>query len=157
MKLKEIVASYATEKENKTVVDIQKMAKDEEFRKEVIKEVLAIVKRSAQACVVIPAFKSGEKNDHLGQLINELALTLQVKTLVTGKIENFKRLRHKPTEVIILKQSFREGTELQTQVSTLKAMGCKVQVLCFLAHSATKLKKFADENAVSVQALVDLG
>lgn len=156
MSLKEIVKHYQVPTKNGVEVDIKALAADSNFREEVIKGVLALIKEKPQACVLIPAFKSTSERHHLGQLINELALTLQVKKLVTGDVRNFLHLKVKPDEVIILKQSFREGKELKRQISALESMGCKVSVICFMAHSAAKAKSFAEENKVPLNILVSL-
>ena len=153
--IKDIVAAYAAKTENGVEVDIQALARNEEFRKAVIKEVTKRIDRGDKPspCVVIPAFDSG--STHLGTLINELALSLQVKTLVTGDVRNFKRLKTHPKEVLIIKQSFRSGQGLKDQIATLKELGAKeVSVLCLLAHNSGRMQGFGHENGVSIEALV---
>lgn len=152
MDIKSIVAQYATKNEKGVEVNLNALAKDKDFQSLVAKEVVKKVKEN-EACVLIPAYKPTE-NRHLGKLINELALTLQVKTLVTGDVKNLRRLRIIPERVIILKQSFRNGKELKTQIEAIKEMGCQVSVLCLLAHSSAKLQNFAAENEVEINALV---
>lgn len=156
MNLKEIVAKYQKPTEKGTEVDIKALAADDIFRASVIEKVLTIVQKNPMACVLIPAFNSGRERHHLGQLINELALTLQVRTLVTGKVENFLQLKTRPKEVIILKQSFREGNGLKDQITSLKNMGCHVTVVCFLSHSMSKAHEFAEANNVPIEVFVAL-
>ena len=156
--IKEIVAAYAAKGDHGVEVNLKALARDEEFRKEVIKAVVSRVEckdGKPSPCVVIPAFDSGATDNHLGQLINELALNLQVKTLVTGKVENFKCLRTHPKEVLIIKQSFRAGEGLKNQIAALKALGAqKVGVLCFIAHNTARMQGFGHENEVEIEALV---
>ncbi|MCM1324424.1 MAG: hypothetical protein NC218_09875 [Acetobacter sp.] len=152
---KEVVASYAIKEENgiDIEIDVKNLSKDEFFRKEAIADILAEVKKKPQACVIVPSYRSN--NNHLGQLINELALTLQVKTLVTGNIQNLKRLRSASVkEVVLIKQSFRAGSELAQQVATIKKMGSKVSIICLISHSRARLESFARENDVEISALV---
>ena len=90
----------------------------------------------------------------MGKLINEVALSLQVETLVTGNYEKLKDLQNPVKDVIIVKQSFRSGKELRAQIEELKAMGYDVSVLCLIAHSGAKVEAFAHENGVPVSAIV---
>lgn len=153
--IKEIVAAYAAKGENGVEVDLKGLARDEDFRKAVIKEVVNRVDREPTPCVVIPAFDSCSVENHLGKLINELALNLQVKTLVTGKVENFQNLRTHPEEVLIIKQSFRTGEGLKNQIAALKDFGAKkVSVLCFIAHNTARMQGFGHENEAEIEALV---
>lgn len=153
MELKEIVAFYADKTEKGKEIDLKNLSKDELFRSQVIKAVLEQIKGKPQACVLIPAYRSN--NTHLGKLINELALTLQVRTLVTGEVENIKHLHHSNIkEVVLIKQSFRVGHELAKQIAAIKAYGCKVSVLCLISHSRERLEQFAKENEVEIVALV---
>ena len=156
--MREIVAQYAEKTSKGVEINLKALAKDEDFRKQVIKEVIKRVDRgdtSPSPCVVIPAFDSSAADNHLGTLINELALNLQVKTLVTGHVENFKRLRTHPEEVLIIKQSFRAGQGLKDQIAALKALGAqKVSVLCFIVHNSGRMQGFGHENDVEIEALV---
>ena len=152
--LKEIVSSYAQKTANGVEIDLKALARNQEFRTEVINEVLKRIGDPAP-CVLIPAYESRATDNHLGSLINELALTLQVKTLVTGDVKNFKSLRTRPAEVLIIKQSFRAGKGLQQQITELKELGAKkVRVLCFIAHNTGRLQGFGHENNVEIEALV---
>lgn len=151
MELKKIVASYA-DKTGKEI-DLKNLSKDESFRGQVLAAVLERIKRKPRACVLIPAYNSS--NNHLGKLINELARMPQVKTLVTGDVENIKRLYHsRIKEVILVKQSFRSGNGLAKQIAALKSYGCKVNVLCLISHSRAKLERFAKDNEIEIAALV---
>ena len=152
--LKKIVAKYTMPTENGVEVDIKALFADDDFRQQVIAKIIKNIK--PEECVVIPAFDSRSRDLHLGQLINELALTLQVKTLVTGNVENFMRLKIRPKKVVIIKQSFREGKQLQEQIATLRKMNCNVRVLCLMAHSKSKAKAFAKEHRVRVTVLTEL-
>lgn len=148
-----MVAYYAAKKEKGVEIDLKGLAQDEDFKKEAVKAVVNKVKET-NACVLFPSYKPCSDKNPLGKLINELALTLQVKTLVTGDVKNLKRVQIPPREVIIIKQSFRQGTELKKQIEEVKAMGCKVTVLCLIAHSGAKMQGFAHETGVDVEALV---
>lgn len=155
MDIKRIVSAYA-EKNDKgeREIDLKGLATDKAFREEAIKAVVKEVQKTEDVCVLIPAFR--RDNTHLSKLINELALTLQVKTLVTGDVENLKRVRSHPHNIILLKQSFRTGTELKKQVDEIKAMGYTVSVFCLLAHSSAKLISFGYQNGVEIKALVSI-
>lgn len=154
MELKEIVSGYATRTANGVEINLKAIARNQEFRTEVIKEVTKSL-GSPAPCVVIPAYESGAAENHLGSLINELALTLQVKTLVTGDVKNFKRLKTHPKQVLIIKQSFRTGSGLQKQIAELKELGAtEVRVLCFIAHNTGRMQGFGHENNVTIDALV---
>lgn len=148
MELKKIVASYAAEGKE---VDLKGLAENAKVREAVVSAVVKAVKEKPHACVVFPSYKQG---GHLGQLINEVALSLQVDTLVTGNVRNIANLRQTPAEVIIIKQSFRAGQELKSQIAEIKSYGCGVSVLCLIAHSKAKVDTFAKENDVEVSALV---
>jgi len=152
--LKEIVSNYVAKTANGIDVNLKGLARDQEFRAEVIKAVTKSL-GSPAPCVVIPAYESGAPENHLGSLINELALTLQVRTLVTGDVKNFKRLKTHPKQVLIIKQSFRSGKGLQKQIADLKALGATdVRVLCFIAHNTGRMQGFGHENNVEIDALV---
>lgn len=154
--IKEIVSQYAT-KSGKTVdVNLKALAKDKDFREKAIAAVLKRVEaKDPTPCVVIPAFNPGANENHLGSLINELALNLQIKALVTGDVSNIKSLRVRPESVLIIKQSFRTGSGLQSQIEDLKSMGIKnISVLCFISHSTGRLQGFGHENGVDIEALV---
>lgn len=157
MDVQKIVAEYATKNGKGVEIDITALAANKNFQKAVVKQVVAAVQEKPQACVLIPAYKSRANNNHLGQLINEIALTLQVKTLVTGDVKNLKSLLLKPSEVILLKQSFRLGKELKQQIADIKEMGFTVSVLCILTHSKARLEAFGKENAVEITAIANTG
>ena len=112
------------------------------------------VKENPHACVFFPSYKPACDHNPLGKLINEVALSLQVETLVTGNYEKLKDLQNPVKDVIIVKQSFRSGKELRAQIEELKAMGYDVSVLCLIAHSGAKVEAFAHENGVPVSAIV---
>jgi len=153
MELKEIVAQYAT-KEDKTVnVDLKNLSMDGSFRSQALAAILKQLEGKPEACVLLPSYRKNPKN--LGKLINELALSLQVKTLVTGGVEDIKRLRKtSKRDVILIKQSFRAGGELAEQVAAIKEMGSKPSVICLIAHSRSSLENFARKNGVEISALV---
>jgi hypothetical protein len=150
MNLNERVALYADKKESKINVDLEALAHDVEFRRVIVEEVVNHVKKT-KACVWIPAFPC---SNHLSELINEIALSLQVETLTTGNIRNLKRLRAHPDKVIILKQSFYTGKQLAKDIQEAKEFGCDVSVLCLISHSKENFKKFADAHKVKMEALV---
>lgn len=154
--IKEIVSQYAT-KSGKTVeVDLKGLARNKEFREEVITAVLKRVEaKTPTPCIIIPAYNPGSHDNHLGTLINELALNLQVKALVTGDVANIKELQVRPKNVLIIKQSFRAGTGLQSQIEDLKAMGIEsISVLCFISHNSGRMQGFGHENGVEIESLV---
>ena len=154
MDLKEIVANYATKKNETVNVDLKGLSADDNFRSLVTDVVINELKKKPQACVFIPAYR---RNSHLGTLINELAVKVQMRTLVTGDVQNLQRLRSIYTkDVILVKQSFRAGKQLAEQVQTIKNMGGRVTVICIVAHSKEKLEQFAAENNVEVKTLVNL-
>ena len=153
MELKEIVASYADKKEKGIEIDLKGLAKDEAFRDFAVKAVLDVIKTKPQACVLIPAYSPD--NNHLGKFINELALTLQIRTLATGDVENIRCIRRSSIkEAILIKQSFRVGRKLAKQIDTIKACGCEVSVLCLISHSRDLLEQFGKEHDVEVSALI---
>lgn len=154
MDLKNLVASYATKKDGKTHVNLEALAHDAGFRSEVIQEVLNDIKKKPHLCVYFPSFKPTCNRDAMGKLINELALNLQVETLVTGNIEKLGNLHNPVQDIIIVKQSFRTGKELHGQIEKLKEKGYNVSVLCLIAHSRGRLEGFAYENQVEIEALV---
>lgn len=148
MELKEIVTSYVAEGKE---VDLKGLAENAKVREAVVSAVVQAVREKPHACVVFPSYKYGGA---LGQLINEVALSLQVETLVTGNVRNIANLRQTPADVIIIKQSFRAGKELKSQIEEIRGYGCGVSVLCLISHSETKMADFARENDVEVSALV---
>ncbi len=150
MNLKEKVALYADREGNCVNVDIKALAHDVEFRRVVVEEVVKHVKET-NACVWIPAFQCGS---HLSELINEIALSLQVETLTTGNIKNLRCLRAHPHKVILIKQSFCTGKELAKHIEQAKELGYEVEVLCLMAHSSERFKNFAREHQVKMSALV---
>lgn len=152
MNLKEIVENYAT-KENEIVnVDLKSLSTDNNFRSLVISAIVQELKQKPQACVLIPAYRH---NSHLGALINELALTSLTRTLVAGGVQNLRRIRSPfAKDVILIKQSFRNGKELAKHIAEIKKMGSRVTVVCLIAHSRAKFESFAKENKVDMKALV---
>ena len=82
---------------------------------------------------------------------------VQLKTIVTGAPENLKKLIYgAPHDVLLIKQSFKTGEGLKKDITDIRAQGCNVKVLCFVAHSKAKLEEFAAENNVEATALVYL-
>ncbi len=154
MELKSIVAHYATRNEKGVEIDLERLSQDKKFRSEVVNAVVKRVSKIPQVCIVFPSFKSGESDKSLGSLINELALTLQFESLVTGNLEQIKNLRMPAENVILIKHSFRNGKKLKEQIEEIKAQGCNVSVICLIAHSGAKVEAFAHENNVTVEALV---
>lgn len=153
MDIKKIVSAYAGKNDKgQNEIDLKGLASDKAFREQAIKAVIKEVQEKDDVCVLIPAFR--RDNTHLSKLINELALTLQVKTLVTGDVTNLKRVKSHPKNIMLIKQSFRTGKELQAQIDEIKAMGCTVSVFCLLAHSSAKLQSFGYQNEVKIKALV---
>ncbi len=153
MELKEIVALYAT-KEDKTVnVDLKNLSMDDCFRSQVLAAILKQLEEKPNACVILPSFQKNQKN--LGKLINELASSLLVKTLVTGDVVQLKHIRKSSKkDVILIKQSFRAGNELAEQIAAIKEMGSTPAVICLISHSRAKLENFAQKNGVEISALV---
>lgn len=154
MDLKNIVAHYAARSEKGVEIDLERLSQDKKFRSEVVKAVIKRVEKIPHACIVFPSFKSGDSQNPLGELINELALTLQFESLVTGNLEQIKSLRMPAENVILIKHSFRSGKKLKEQIEQIKAQGCNVSVICLIAHSGAKVEAFAHENDVTVEALV---
>ncbi len=154
MELKSLVAGYATKGEKGVEINLAGLAENKEFRSQAINAVVKKVKQSEHACVLFPSYKPCSDKNPLGKLINELALTLQVEALVTGDIVNLKKMQVPAKEVIVIKQSFRAGKELEKQIQDIRDMGCKVSVLCLIAHSGAKVESFAHQNDVPVSALV---
>ena len=150
MNLNERVSLYADKKESGINVDLEALAHDVEFRRVIVEEVVNYVKKT-KACVWIPAFPC---NNHLSELINEIALSLQVETLTTGNIRNLKCLRAHPEKVIIIKQSFYTGKQLAKDINEAKEYGCDVSVLCLISHSSERFKEFAHAHNVKMKALV---
>ncbi len=154
MELKNIVAHYATRNEKGVEIDLENLSQDKKFRSEVVKAVVKRVEKIPHACIVFPSFKSGENDKSLGSIINELALTLQFESLVTGNLEQISSLRMPAENVILIKHSFRSGKKLKEQIEEIKARGCNVSVICLLAHSGSRVEAFAHENDVKIDALV---
>ncbi len=154
MELKTIVRSYATRSENGVVeINLEGLSQDKDFRNEVVKEVVKKVSLIPHACIVFPSYKKNGKNP-LGSLINELAVALQIESLVTGNIEKIKNLRADTENVVIIKHSFRSGKKLKEQVEQVKTMGYDVSVISLIAHSGAKVESFAHENDVKVDVLI---
>lgn len=153
MKLNEIVASYMAKEDKAVNVDLGSLSNDDDFNRQVFVAILEKLKGKPQACVYLPSYQ--QKNKNLGPLINKLATSLRVKTLVTGSFENLKRIRGAgKKEVVFIKQSFRSGSELARQVAAIKKTGSNVSVICLISHSRAKLERFAKENDIEVSALV---
>lgn len=154
--IREIVSQYATKKGTTTEVDLKGLARNKEFRDEAIAAVLKRVEaKEPTPCIIIPAYNPGSHDNHLGTLINELALNLQIKALVTGNVANIKELQVRPKSVLIIKQSFRAGTGLQNQIEDLKSLGIEsISVLCFISHNSGRMQGFGHENGVEIEALV---
>lgn len=151
MNLKKLVADYAAKTSKGVEVNLEALSKDDKFRSEVLKAILAKVKEKPEACVYFPSYKiSGP----LGKLINEVALSLQVITLVTGSIDGVYRLHDSVKDIIVIKQSFRTGAKLKEQILELKAKGYNVSVICLIAHSKKKTEVFQGETGADVSALV---
>ncbi len=154
MELKEVVAPFAAKKEKGIEIDLKGLSADASFRSLAVAAVLDIVKVKPQACILIPAYTTGNQN--LGKLINELAQTRQVRTLVTGDVENLKRMRAANIkDVVLIKQTFHADHELADQVEAIKARGCKVQVLCFVSHCREMLNQFGEKHGVEISALLN--
>lgn len=154
MDLKNIVAHYATRNGKGVEIDLEGLSQDKKFRSEVVKEVVKRVAKIPHTCIVFPSFKSGDSKNPLGNLINELALTLQFESLVTGNLEQISNLRMPAENVILIKHSFRSGKELKKQIEQIKSHVGNVRVICLIAHSGAKIEAFAHENDVTVEALV---
>ena len=153
--LKNIVASYSSkDKSGEISVNLQRLEEDKKFRMSVIEAILREVNEAS--CVLFPSFCTHQCGTPLGKIINELALTLQVKTLVTGDVKNITSLQSPVKEVLIVKQSFKTGKGLVKQINELKAMGCKVRVVCLIAHSGNQLDHFKYSTCVDAKALVCL-
>ena len=154
-----IVANYATRKNGEIEVNLKALARDKEFRDEVIKDIRKIIESEEHkdAYVVIPAFQSGAHDNHLGALINEIAEQVLLKGLVTGDVENVRHTHYLPKEVIIIKQSFRTGAGLQKQIATLREIGVpKIMVRCIITHATNRMQGFGFENDVDINALVKI-
>lgn len=154
MELGNLVAHYATKGEKGVEINLEALSQDKHFRSQAVQAVVKKVKENPHACVFFPSYKPACDHNPLGKLINEVALSLQVETLVTGNYEKLKDLQNPVKDVIIVKQSFRSGKELRAQIEELKAMGYDVSVLCLIAHSSAKVEAFAHENGVPVSAIV---
>ena len=146
MELGNLVAHYATKGEKGVEINLEALSQDKHFRSQAVQAVVKKVKENPHACVFFPSYKPACDHNPLGKLINEVALSLQVETLVTGNYEKLKDLQNPVKDVIIVKQSFRSGKELRAQIEELKAMGYDVSVLCLIAHSGAKVEAFAHEN-----------
>ena len=131
MELGNLVAHYATKGEKGVEINLEALSQDKHFRSQAVQAVVKKVKENPHACVFFPSYKPACDHNLLGKLINEVALSLQVETLVTGNYEKLKDLQNPVKDVIIVKQSFRSGKELRAQIEELKAMGYDVSVLCF--------------------------
>ena len=154
--LKQIVEKYTTPTLNGKVVDLYKLDKNEEFKAAVKEQVEKLLQEIPHTCVLIPAGKARLSNP-LRELIMELAMIVQLKTIVTGAPMNLKKLIYgAPHDVLLIKQSFKTGKGLQKDIADIREQGCNVKVLCLVAHSKSKLDEFAAENNVEATALVYL-
>ena len=154
--MKEIVKGHVSKNENGEVrVNLESLSKDGNFRNAVVNAIVKKVKASSHACVLFPSYKPC-LNTPLGKIINELAQTLVVETLVTGDINRIRDIRGAINEVIIIKQSFKSGVGLQKQIKDVREMGYKVSVISLIAHSGAALERFKHANGVSLDALVCL-
>ena len=155
--MKEIVKNHSFRNERGEIsVNLKSLAEDEKFRSEVVKEIVNKVKKSNHACVLFPSYKPHCSDNPLGKLINEVALSLVVETLVTGDVRKIRDVHSPVNEVIIIKQSFKTGTGLKEQIESLRKMGMSVSVICLIAHSGAALDSFRYANDVSVETLVCL-
>jgi len=154
MKLQNLVADYAAKKQHGAEIDLVALAGNQEFRQEAIAEVLKFLAKHEGTCVLIPSYGVvSNRNPHLCALTNELAMSIAVKTLVTGGVDAITTLRKLPEDVIIIKQAFRTGEHLAKDVEALKKHGCRVSVLCLVAHSGANLQNFGHQYEVDITAL----
>jgi len=146
MKLKNIAADYARKGKQGLEIDLALLALNKEFNEEAIKKLEALV--PPKSCVLLPG-----NNTHFTKIINDLALRLQSKALVTNNIENLKAV--KADTIVIVKQSFRTGETLREQIADLKDAGFdKILLLCVIANSSGRLEGFSVETGVEAKALV---
>ena len=154
--LKKIVSKHTTSTPCGKVVNLYALDGNAEFRKAVEQEVLALIEKIPHACVLIPSGKARLDNP-LRDLVMELAMTLQVQTLVTGAPENLRRLEYSTAkDVILIKQSFKTGAGLKKEIEEVRAQGCTVRVICMIAHKRASIDAFAKENNVEISTLVCL-
>ena len=154
--LKQIVTKHTVSTLRGKVVDLCTLDKNEEFKEAVKKEVERLLLEIPHTCVLIPAAKASQRNP-LRELVMELAMMVQLKTIVTGAPENLKRLIYgAPRDVLLIKQGFKDGDGLKKDIAATQAQGCNVKVLCFIAHSKAKLDALAAEYNVEATALVYL-
>lgn len=155
MALNEVVANYATKSPKGVQVDLDGLTENEEFRTLVVDATVEYIKQRPAACVVFQSYKSNQPmQTPLGKLINELALTLPQITLVTGNVKNIEKMYHPVKRVVLIKQSFRQGSCLKDQIAYLKEQGVAISVLCLMAHCKEALQSFGAENGVEVSALI---
>jgi orotate phosphoribosyltransferase len=155
MELQNLVADYASKVSHGTEINLAALARNEEFRQEVIAAVLKYIDKHPGACVVLPSFKAySTRNPHLAALTIDLTAEIAVKTLVTGGVDGVTNLRKKPEDVIIIKQAFRTGERLAKDVEALQRQGCHVSVLCLVAHSGAHLQNFGHRYGINISALV---
>jgi len=146
MKLKTIAADYARKGKQGLEIDLALLALNKEFNEEAIKKLEALV--PPKSCVLLPGSRM-----HFTKIINELALCLQSKALVTSNIENLKTVQ--ADTLVIIKQSFRTGQTLREQIADLKDSGVKkILLLCIIANSSGRLEGFSAETGVEAKALV---
>lgn len=155
MKLKNIVENYAHKGKQGLEIDLEALALNKEFNAEAVKKVMEFV--PVGTCVFIPGYDEKAKNAHFSELIEKLSQELrkEAKAYVTSNIENVKQICGAAKEIIIIKQSFRTGNTLGSQIAEIKAAGCdKISVLCIITNSTSRLQGFAVEMGVKVKALV---
>ena len=155
--LTRIVERFTTPTLSGKVVDLYKLDKSQEFKEAVKAQVEKLLQEIPHTCVLIPAGKARLSNP-LRELIMELAMMAQLRTIVTGSPENLRKLLYgAPHDILLIKQSFKTGKGLQKDIADIREQGCNVKVLCLVAHSQAKLEKFAAENNIEATALVYLG
>ena len=133
-------------------VNLDALEKDKKYREAAINAVVRKIKDKPNACVYFPSYREGSP---LGAFINGLATHTEVKNLKTIDIREVLKLST-IEEVLVVKQSFKTGNGLKDQIKLLKEKGFKVCVFCLVAHSSTRLERFAYENNVSASAAVCL-
>ena len=107
MELGNLVAHYATKGEKGVEINLEALSQDKHFRSQAVQAVVKKVKENPHACVFFPSYKPACDHNPLGKLINEVALSLQIETLVTGNYEKFrKRCDHRKAVF-----PFRQGIE----------------------------------------------
>ena len=150
--LKEIVRNHVSVGECGMSVNLDTLEKDQKYRKSAVSAVLKQLATKPSACVYFPSYKEGSP---LGSFINELATHKEIRNLKTVDIREVLKLSS-IEEVLVVKQSFKTGNGLKEQINLLKDKGFKVSVFCLVAHSSTRLERFAFDNGVEASAAVCL-